>query len=187
MKNLSSIFDFIYLVMLMAAGTVGVVMLLDANTFYRYERFIDKSLIELTSTMPGAEADPNLFLLSDNLPLGMTCPEITDNAYTTDEIIAMFYVQDETCPDNIYGDISLSIGGHSYAITDSWEAMKASYNVDVVNTTYPYRNVADAEFLLIWNPVSHNWVFCGRHYMPKGRNGFGKLIYYETGVPLGEI
>ena len=46
MKNVTSLFEFVYLVMLMAAGVVGVVLLLDANTFYRYDRFLDKSQLQ---------------------------------------------------------------------------------------------------------------------------------------------
>lgn len=187
MKNVTSLFEFVYLVMLMAAGVVGVVLLLDANTFYRYDRFLDKSLVPITN-ISSIERDRSVVETPGyESTLYVACPELNDYAFTPDEVIAMFYVQDETCPQNLYGDLKVYIDSKEYQITDRWEASKLSYVVDVVNRLYPYMGMTNPKFCLVWNPSTHRWSFVGRHYEYDGRDIYGRIIYYETEVPLGEI
>lgn len=192
MKNFSAIYELIYLIILMAAGAVGVSTLLDSNLAYTYERFADKTLTPVTFNLaifPNPNVLTNKAVPEQRSPKELYSIEVSETYYSADDIIAMFYVQDDTCPINEYGHTTLKFDGELYPITDRWAASKYTHLIDVQNKIFEKSyNSMDVGFYLTWDEVNHAWHFIGRSYIFDTYDQYGIPTYIIDGrVEKGEI
>ena len=187
MKNFSAVYELIYLIILMAAGAIGISSLLDSNLVYQYKRFEDKTLVPVNFDL-NIFPNPSVTNSRGN-PKELYSIEVSETYYDADDIIAMFYIQDDTCPVNEYGHTALRFNGESYPITDRWSASKYTHLLDVHNKIYAEGyNDTDIGFYLTWDELSHSWHFVGRTYIFDSYDRYGLPTYIIDGrVQAGEI
>ena len=157
MKNVSTVWELIYILLLMCAGVVGVVSLVRGNSLYVNYRFTDKSLTEVSSSVE--------YLIDKNTN-EYTVPDMWDATYTTDDIIAIMYIQDDTCPESLYGPMKFKVYDGEYAITDRWSAQKNSYVTHVYTSLYSDMSNPSIRYYILWNADEQNWTLTKRQFKP---------------------
>lgn len=158
MKNMSAVWELIYLLLLMCAGVIGAVSLLPSNTMYMNYRFLDKSLIEVDANID--------YVVDENLTSGTlyngfeeeyTSPQLWDDTYSAEDLIAITYIQDDTCPPSRYGDMKIQIGTSVFTITDKWAAQREAYLRDVRGNFYAKFNTPSLRYYIRWDMNNKTW------------------------------
>ena len=146
MKNISSIYDILLVLMLMVVGVLNTTALLSPlRTEFRFE---DKSLIPV---------EEGVSYTYDTLTEEYTAKELWDTSFDRDYLYAMIYVQNYDCPETKDGVMKLKAGSYTYSIDDNWKGIMNTSFIRVYNEFSPAAN-AGKHYKLIWNKTLCAWV-----------------------------
>ena len=155
MKNASVVWELIYLLLLLCAGVAGAVTLLPKNMLDVEYRFLDKSLIYVDANIDFVE-DENLTSVCEFSVF--TSPELWDATYSVEDLVALTYIQDDTCPATRYGDSKIKIGTNLFTINDKWSAKMESNLRDVRGEFFSKFNNPSLRYYIMWD--KHNKCWC---------------------------